>query len=201
MQNVECERKFLLTADQCKKLFENRPPISCSKIFQGYFYPTSEEREFRVRVQKNDRGMHSTTLAFLTLKEKVRPNEPYTNPMVREEIEVSISPDEAKKLIETVCEFFISKKKYYINGGKDAYPIEVHVFSDGRILAEIEFANTTECLNYTPDFEFEEEMTYDNAGYSFYTSTVRHYFGEENLKKELENFFPVSEKRPLYMYK
>ena len=144
-RNREIERKFLpksTPTDLAK--FPHR------HIEQGYLVATPDGRQVRLR-----RTQDSCTLTFKT-----------ADGAVREEREIEITAEQFAALWPATAGRRLTKERYEIpwNG----LTIEVDVYrgvNQGIVVAEVEFADQTQCEQFrSPDW-FGEEVT-DNPHYS-----------------------------------
>ena len=141
----EIEKKYLVINDSYKLC------SSVTYIQQGYI-TTKKEGVVRVRV-KDDKG-------YITIKGQ-------NQGAVRLEYEYSIPVEEAKEIIENLCQKPVIEKKRYNYKAADGHIWEIDEFfgeNEGLVVAEIELD--------TPDEEFDkpsflgEEVTGDAKYYN-----------------------------------
>jgi CYTH domain-containing protein len=95
--------------------------------------------------------------AYLTIKDKIYKKE-------RKELEISIGKDSALLLLNEY-EGFLEKNRYICSDG-----LELNIYkgeADFLAIIEKEFESIVESEQYVPNFEFEEEVTYNPAFYNF----------------------------------
>ncbi|MFK5913091.1 MAG: CYTH domain-containing protein [Woeseiaceae bacterium] len=140
---TEIERKFLLKSDAWRKSADEGVKYS-----QGYLVG-SEKSSVRVRLQGQQ--------AFINIKSA-------TIDITRQEFEYEIPLDEAKEMLETLCEKpLISKTRFHVH--KAPHVWEIDVFdgdNEGLIVAEIELSHQDEEF-VIPDWLGEEVS--DDARY------------------------------------
>lgn len=178
----EFERKFLLTQDEVKELFNKKLPYAVYNIFQGYFWTDEKTKEFRIRLYAQD-TFESKVSAALTIKEIPKNIFDYDG-SDREEIEFSISPTDALYHIKNSCTKFLSKKCYLLNW-KNGITFEIKVFNERLNILEIEFPSKEEMDAYNPDFDFSIEVTNDKKFYSYNMATI---YNKEELNHAIHFF-------------
>jgi adenylate cyclase len=116
---IEIERKFLLRNDSWKSFADNGVFIR-----QGYL-TGSEKSSVRVRLAGES--------ATLNIKSA-------TLDITRQEYEYSIPPEEAKELLDTLCEGpLIDKYRYHVHHAKHIWEIDVFEGDNrGLVVAEVE---------------------------------------------------------------
>ena len=132
---VEIERKFLVSEIPCLD------SLKYSKIEQGYI---SFSPETRIR-KKDDKY-------YLTKKGE--------GMIVREEIEIEVSPEEGQEYFNKVISKLIKKTRYYIPYGK--YTIELDIYEgelEGLVVAEVEFETEREAGEFLPPDWFCEDIS------------------------------------------
>jgi CYTH domain-containing protein len=152
----EIERKWKLTRAQATEFLNRNWPEKCYNIYQGYFYCDDPNKEFRVRLMTNKDDPHDDK-SYLTIKDKTYNKE-------RKELEISVRKESAFLLLNE-CERFLEKNRYICSDG-----LELNIYKgEPNFLAiiEKEFESITESEQYVPNFEYEEEVTYDPAFYNF----------------------------------
>jgi len=150
---IEIERKFLLKNDSWRAIAGQGV-----EYIQGYLVG-SKNASVRVRIEGDQ--------AYLNIKSA-------TLGIRRLEYEYPVPVDEAREILETLCEQpLIKKKRYHVTLGEDTW--EIDEFDDenaGLVVAEIELANE----NIQPDLpdwigkEVSEDPRYYNV------SLVKHPF-------------------------
>ena len=162
----ELERKYKITKDQFKKIVEASFPEASYKIFQGYFNTEDPRKEYRIRSQESAYlGMipDAANKYTLTIKDKDKVG-------LRSEYEICLSVYGAKDLIKH-CSKFIEKTRYLIQWN-DLY-LEVDMYSDDLIIAEI---------------EFEEEVTCNKQFYN--SNLASNTMPTEWIEKKIAKYFP-----------
>jgi CYTH domain-containing protein len=142
---VEIERKFLVNEAE----WQDVKPVKGTHILQGYL-SKEIERTVRVRV-KGEKG-------FLTVKGK-------NTGAKRAEFEYEIPIQEAKEMLETMCDAYIDKIRYEVHFGGKIW--EVDEFSSpkrGLILAEVELNDENEAIDF-PSW-ITDEVTNDKNYYN-----------------------------------
>ena len=132
---MEIERKFLV------RELPDLSGVRFSEIKQGYF---SIKPERRVRKMDN--------IYLLTEKGE--------GDMVREEIEREIDEKTALEYFAQSKTYIIEKKRYFLNYGN--FTIELDIYEGrhkGLIVAEVEFENEREALDFVPPSWFGEDIT------------------------------------------
>ena len=131
----EIERKFLVAGDGWRDEAEGTP------YCQG-FLSTEPERTVRVRLA-GSRG--SITIKGKTIGAR------------REEFEYEISPDDARRMLDTLCKRpLIEKVRYTLPLGRHTWEIDVFEGENsGLVVAEIELASEDEAFD-KPDWTGEE---------------------------------------------
>ncbi len=138
-QNIEIERKFLVTSEAYKAL------ATCHyNIVQGYL-AKGNGRTVRVRIRDNK--------AFLTIKGGVLEGQR----LARFEWEKEIDVADAKELLQLALPGWIEKTRWIVPADNElAWEIdEFHGRLEGRTLAEIELKNENQTFS-KPDFIGEE---------------------------------------------
>ncbi|WP_018952403.1 CYTH domain-containing protein [Thioalkalivibrio sulfidiphilus] len=152
---LEIERKFLVVGESWKKSVSRRIHFR-----QGYLCG-NRHASIRVRVTDED--------ARLNIKSA-------TLGVEREEFEYSIPPEEARRMLEALCEGpLIEKTRHFVE--HQGHVWEVDVFegrNEGLIVAEIELTASDEVFE-RPDW-VGEEVSHDPRYYN--TSLVKHPFSE-----------------------
>lgn len=155
----EIERKWKLSKSQASEFVHKNWPEKCYNIYQGYFYSDDPNREFRVRLMTN-KDDPKDDKAYLTIKDKIYKKE-------RKELEISIEKESALLLLNE-CEGFLEKNRFICSDG-----LELNIYkkykgeTDFLAIIEKEFESIVESEQYVPNFEFEEEVTYNPAFYNF----------------------------------
>lgn len=148
---IEIERKFLLKNDDWKE------QVSSSTFFkQGYLNASKSNSDVkssvRVRIEGNNANIN---IKSMTLS------------ITRQEYEYSIPIDDAKKMLDELCEQPLIEKTRHIVKYND-HKWEIDVFSgmnEGLIVAEIELQNENEKFSI-PDWigdEVSEQVKYYNV--------------------------------------
>ena len=150
---TEIERKFLLKNSSWKEMADEGTAYS-----QGYLVG-SDSASVRVRIQGKR--------AFLNIKSA-------TIDITRQEFEYEIPLEEAKEMLETLCEKpLISKTRYLLKNANHVWEIDVfYGDNEGLVVAEIELNAKDE------DFEKPEwlgEEVSDDARY-YNVCLVKHPF-------------------------
>ena len=150
-QNIEIERKFLVTNDSYKQLSTSHYTIQ-----QGYI-SKDPDRTVRVRIKTLADG---TAKAYLTIKSK--PNEVGFS---RFEWEKEIDVADAKELIQLCLPGVIEKTRWLIPCAHDTQDLtsniltweidEFHGRLEGRVIAELELQHEHQTF-VKPDFIGEE---------------------------------------------
>jgi len=150
---TEIERKFLLKDASWKALADEGMQYS-----QGYLVG-SQQASVRVRIQGER--------AFLNIKSA-------TIDITRQEFEYEIPLDEAKEMLESLCEKpLISKKRYHLKSENHLWEIDVfQADNEGLVVAEIELADENEPF-VKPDW-LGDEVSDDERYYN--VSLVKHPF-------------------------
>lgn len=152
----EIERKWKLTKSQVIEFLNRNWPEKCYNVYQGYFYVDDPNREFRVRLMTN-KDDPTDDKAYLTIKDKIYKKE-------RNELEIRIEKESALLLLNE-CERVLEKNRYICLDG-----LELNIYkgeADFLAIIEKEFESIVESEQYIPNFEFENEVTYDPAFYNF----------------------------------
>lgn len=146
-QNIEIERKFLVTNDSYKQLSTSHYTIQ-----QGYI-SKDPDRTVRVRIKTLADG---TAEAYITIKSK--PNEVGFS---RFEWEKKIDVADAKQIIELCLPGVIEKTRWIVPATVDGMPDavweidEFHGRLAGRVLAELELQREQQTF-IRPDFVGQE---------------------------------------------
>jgi len=142
---TEIERKFLLLTDDWKRLAREHICIQ-----QGYF-GTAEKASIRVRISGNE--------ANINIKSA-------TLDIVRKEYEIPIPLDDAKEMIEYLCQHPIIKKtRYLVPFGSHIWEIdEFEGDNEGLVVAEIELSSVDEDFK-KPEW-LGEEVSNDKRYYN-----------------------------------
>lgn len=171
----EFERKFLINVEQYLEIMDISFPVCAKRIFQGYFWTDSREKEYRVRVEEftDEKNIIRNFSKYLTIKD--------FGLSEREELEVAISSKDAYNIFTKKCNKFLEKTRYTIHW-KNFKKLEINKIRD-ILLVEIEFDNKEECVTYIPDFPFLKEVTNDKNYYSKnLTYSLTGTVVEENLR-------------------
>lgn len=150
--NLEIERKFLVTSDAFRAL-----ATKAVRITQGYL-STNEMSTIRVRRWDDQ--------AFLTIKSRGREGS-----CAHFEWEKEIAPQDAEQLFALVTSGLIDKTRYIVPVENGLF-FEIDVFhgdNEGLVLAEIELPSEDASFP-RPDF-LGEEVTQDRRYYNSYLST------------------------------
>ena len=152
---IEIERKFLVKGNEWRSLGIGQ--LYC----QGYMVTTSE-RTVRVRIIDNQ--------GYLTIKG------PGTLGGSRLEFEYPIPVEDAKEMLETLCEKpFIEKTRSKISIGELIWEVdEFHGDNQGLILAEVELTTENQSIEI-PDW-IGQEVTSDYRYFNAYLA--KHPYGE-----------------------
>ena len=150
---TEIERKFLLKDASWKALADEGTQYS-----QGYLVG-SKQASVRVRLQGER--------AFLNIKSA-------TIDITRQEFEYEIPLDEAKEMLETLCEKpLISKKRYHLKNDNHLWEIDVFQGdNEGLVVAEVELADKNE--HFVKPGWLGDEVSDDERYYN--VSLVKHPF-------------------------
>jgi adenylate cyclase len=142
--NKEIERKFLVVSDDYKKL-------ASGILLQQGFLSTVKERVVRVRT--------AGTKALLTIKG-------ISKGAVRTEFEYEIPPEDAKVLLDEICEKPVIKKyRYTIPWGSLKWEVDEFLGeNEGLIIAEIELEEENQTFEI-PDW-VGKEVTDDPKYYN-----------------------------------
>jgi adenylate cyclase len=144
-QNMECERKFLVTGDGWLQ-----GVMRLALITQSYLVNDDTKC---VRIRSWEEG--DKTECYLTIKSC----EPGST---RTEVEVPISVDQYRALDALADKGTIIKRRFIVQNLGDEW--EIDVFDDGLVIAEIEFVNEGSSEMFvTPDW-LGKEVT-DNKAY------------------------------------
>jgi adenylate cyclase len=154
---VEVERKWLV---------RNLPDLSAHQgqgIIQGYIAVSTDGTEVRLR-QADDKF-------FQTVKSK--------GGLVRDEIEVELSPEQFEALWQATAGRRLEKTRYRLPwAGKN---VEVDVYRGaltGLVVAEVEFSSADESARFTPPPWFGSEVTenehYKNVNLALHGSPPGH---------------------------
>lgn len=173
----EFERKFLINTDQYLEIMNISFPVCAKKIFQGYFWTDSREKEYRVRVEEftDEKNIIRNFSKYLTIKD--------FGLSEREELEVVISSKDAYNIFTKKCSRFLEKTRYIIHW-KNFKQLEINRIQD-MLLVEIEFDNKEECDNYIPDFPFQKEVTNDK---NYYSKNLTYSLTETEIKEKLKYY-------------
>lgn len=185
----EFERKFLLTQDEVKDIFDKKWPYAVYNMFQGYFWTDEKTKEFRIRLYAQD-TYESKLHALLTIKEIPKNIFDHSGDD-REEVEFSISPTDGLYHIKNSCTKFLQKKCYMLHW-KDGITFEIKVINERVNILEIEFPSKEEMDAYNPDFDFSTEVTNDRKFYSYNMAT-------EYNKEELAHAIHILENKTYEM--
>lgn len=159
----EFERKFLMTQEEVKKIFDKKLPYACYKIVQGYFWEEDPKKEFRIRVQVFD-DYNSKPYSTLTIKE-IPENIFNHEGSDREEFEINVDNHGALYHLKNTCSKFLEKTRYLVEW-KSNIKLEINVLNERLNILEIEFLTKEDMLNYEPDFDYSEEITNERRYYS-----------------------------------
>lgn len=143
---TEIERKFLVTGDGWRAQAANQ-----KTMMQGYF-GGGGKASVRIRI--------SGETANLNIKSA-------TLGVMRKEYEISIPVEDAREMIEQLCEKpLIKKTRYYIPLGKHTWEVDEFAGdNEGLIVAEIELSDENEQFE-RPDWlgkEVSEDTRYYNV--------------------------------------
>ena len=142
---VEIEKKFLLANDNWRTQVEKS-----IKFSQGYLVG-SEKASVRVRIEadKSNINVKGATLGIR-----------------RQEFEYAIPMEDAKELLETLCDRpIIEKTRHYVYSGEHVWEIdEFSGDNEGLIVAEIELKNEDE--NFAMQDWLGEEVSGDKRYYN-----------------------------------
>lgn len=143
---IEIERKFLLKSDAWKDAAINE-----AEYTQGYLLG-SKHASVRVRIQGDK--------AFINIKSA-------TIDITRQEYEYEIPLDEAREVLESLCEQpLISKIRYHVPYKNHMWEIDVFKGdNNGLVVAEIELSDTDEVFE-KPDWlgkEVSDDKRYYNV--------------------------------------
>lgn len=139
--NREIERKFLV-----RQLPENLATYPSTEISQGYLVSTDDGLQVRLR-QKS--GQHS-----LTYKRGLG--------NVREEREVSLTPEQFSKLWPATEGKRLVKTRYDIPFGDRVVEIDIYGGKhDGLVVAEVEFDDENSAINFQPPDWLGDDVTGD----------------------------------------
>ena len=128
---VEIERKFLVKPEIKKELKDFL--LTSKEITQGYLY-NSVEKTVRVRALEPYEG---ETKGFITVKGQGH--------LSRVEYEYAIPFEDAKEMLDSMCESVLKKTRTVISVGEHSWEIDVfHGENDGLIVAEIELGSEDE---------------------------------------------------------
>lgn len=177
----EFEKRYLLTQEEITKLFDKKWPFSCLQIVQGYFWENDKQREYRIRVFKEDQEL-SQTKALLTIKDI--PKNLFDDSINRDEFEVHLDPLEALYHLKNHCTKFLKKKRYLLQWNKNIL-LEINVFNERETIVEIEFLTEDDMYNYEPDFEYSMEVTRDRR---YLSKNMADTFTKEELNDMLKCF-------------
>lgn len=129
----EIERKYLVR-NFIPELVKNRGYQNIEQFYISY----NQENNVSVRARKTVYWSDDTEVSYVLCIKA-----PSTNPLVRLEFEKRITMEEYLSLRTMHIGKIINKKRYYMNQHFD-----LDVFSDGLILAEIEFKTLEEAEKY-----------------------------------------------------
>lgn len=142
---TEIERKFLVIGDEWRTLGTG------SAYWQGYLV-SEPERVVRVRIAGNQ--------GFLTIKGA-------PTGISRAEFEYPIPVEDARELLETLCDRpFIQKTRYKVSWGNLVWEIDEFAGENqGLILAEVELPNAEQEIDLPPwiGAEVSHDPRYYNA--------------------------------------
>jgi CYTH domain-containing protein len=173
----EFERKFLINVEQFLEITNISSPVLIKRIFQGYFWTDSREKEYRVRVEEftDEKSIIRGASKYLTIKD--------FGLAEREELEVAISSKDVYNIFTKKCSKFLEKTRYIIHW-KNFKKLEINKIRD-TLLVEIEFDNKEECDKYIPDFPFLKEVTNDK---NYYSRNLTYSLTETVVKETLEYY-------------
>jgi len=126
---VEIERKFLLVDDSWRAHAD-----AGNTMRQGYFAgPAEDEKRASIRVRIDNMN------AFLNIKS-------YELGVSRQEYEYPIDREDAKKMLDSLCERpLIEKTRYHVISGAHTWEIDVFTGeNEGLVVAEIELQSEDE---------------------------------------------------------
>ena len=141
-EHQEVERKFLVDEQDFQKL--DKRDWKHQKIKQVYLAVT-KDRE--VRLRETDRSE-----VIMAIKS--------SGDMMREEVEIMLTSDQAQKLSSFFNEQALSKTRYTFP--LQNYMVEVDVYHEdltGLIVAEVEFGSESEANNFNPPDWMHPEVT------------------------------------------
>ena len=143
----EIERKFLL-----KKLPTDLTSYPQKSIEQGYLIATPDGRQVRLRrTVRAGLASQGCTLTFKTAEGSVR-----------EEREIEITADQFETLWPATSGKRLTKVRHEMPW--QDFTIEIDVYggvNQGVVVAEVEFGDETECVNFQPPDWFGDEVTND----------------------------------------
>jgi adenylate cyclase len=152
---TEIERKFLVRDDSWRAAVERSRPMR-----QGYL-PGLETASVRVRVDGER--------ALLNIKSA-------TLDVTRQEYEYPIPLDDAREMLDTLCERpLIEKTRHFVRHGGHLWEVDVFAGDNaGLVVAEVELDHPEEALDLPPwvGDEVSDDPRYYNV------SLVRHPFSE-----------------------
>ena len=141
---AEIERKFLI------RELPELDQFPHERIEQGYLVATPDGRQVRLR----QRGS-SCTLTFKT-----------ADGAVREEREIELRQDQCDVVWPATAGKRLTKTRYEVPWENFVVEVDVyHGINDGIIVAEVEFENEQQCIDFRPPDWFGEEVT-GNPRYS-----------------------------------
>lgn len=142
---TEIERKFLVLNDEWREL------VTHQKVMQQGYFAGGGKASIRVRISGDS--------ANINIKSA-------TLDVTRKEYEIPVSAEDAREMLEELCEKpMIEKTRYYVPYGDHVW--EVDVFSGdnaGLVVAEVELAETDENFEKPP--WLGEEVSHDTRYYN-----------------------------------
>ncbi len=152
--SLEIERKFLVKS---REFLEE--VTHSSHIEQFYLFTASSSETLRLRIVNSS--------YILTQK-----GLPFSNGLVREEIEKEITKEEAMQLLEQGFKGKIEKERYYVPKDKVLWEVDIfHGNLEGLIMAEVELEREDQ------EFDFPEwlgkEVTGDKRYYNLFLSQIK----------------------------
>lgn len=145
MDNIEIERKFLVTGDYKSSAYFSE------RITQGYLV-SDAERAVRVRIKGNK--------GYITIKGGTQ-----ANSISRFEWEKEISIKDAEQLLQLCLPGVIDKVRYLIKSGKHIFEVdEFFGENEGLTIAEIELQSEDE--SFDKPHWLGEEVTRDKRYYN-----------------------------------
>lgn len=157
---TEIERKYLVSSPD----WQSANITSAKRLTQGYMTQSHpdvrSQPEARVRVvqQLADNNYPEHSEAFITFKSK--------GTLTRKEVEMPVSVDQAKDLLEMCDNRVLVKDRYCISEGGKVWEVDVyHGHLSGLVVAEVELTSENEKVD-TPSWigtELTEDTRFKNA--------------------------------------